>query len=75
MKDYLKSYVDSINLSDLIDENGGFNKSCIVVFNKNDLIQEKTGVGDHGHIISISCKSEDGIVKLTDSITNQLKIL
>ncbi|CAH1116264.1 unnamed protein product [Phaedon cochleariae] len=75
---YLKEYVDKLKISNLIDasdENISFTKQCLVVFNKSDLGQDEDASIDEDHFVRISCKTEDGVAKLTHMISQKLRIL
>jgi tRNA modification GTPase len=78
--DYLKHYIKNLGLNNLVcEENQDFDniftKNCIVVFNKLDLVKEQVNVEHHCQIIQLSCKHEEGVVNLVESITNKLKFL
>lgn len=61
--DYLKVYVDELQLADL-----KFAKNSIIIFNKIDLINECDMEGNCG----LSCKDERGFSELIHRITEQL---
>ncbi|XP_063928457.1 tRNA modification GTPase GTPBP3, mitochondrial isoform X2 [Zophobas morio] len=77
--DFLKLYVNKLGLSDLVSNEkyefeGLFTKHCLIVFNKLDLVQTEVTF-DNKNINFLSCKNEEGVPNLVDSMTQKLKIL
>lgn len=74
MTDYLKYYVNKLGLHDLINqENAEFNKECILVINKVDLVTNLPTLKNSDQINYLSCKLEDGVPNFVGNITNKLK--
>ncbi|CAH1981216.1 unnamed protein product [Acanthoscelides obtectus] len=76
--DYVLEYLKQLDLQCLIknenDRNDLFNKQCIVVLNKVDLLGSKIDI-DINNTVTLSCKTEKGISKLTNVLSNKLKTL
>lgn len=74
--DYLKQYLHSLNLSNLITEKNmernTISKEYVIILNKTDL--GFSDVEDSG-LVKISCKTEDGIGNLVNCIGQKLKKL
>ncbi|XP_969524.2 tRNA modification GTPase GTPBP3, mitochondrial [Tribolium castaneum] len=66
--DYLMCYIEKLGLYDLI------NKECVIVFNKSDLVQDLLDL-QNSEIVHLSCKSEDGVSNLVNTIGNKLRKL
>ncbi|XP_044256219.1 tRNA modification GTPase GTPBP3, mitochondrial [Tribolium madens] len=76
--DYLKFYVEKLGLHDLLNYESNdeiFTKECIIVFNKLDLVENSLNLQNSSQINCLSCKSEDGVPDLVNSISNKLKVL
>lgn len=72
-KVYVQEYISSLNIG-IIYENNQFNKPCVLVVNKSDLIIGKINF-DVDQIIFVSCRTGEGIKSLVDNIAEQLRIL
>lgn len=76
--DYLREYTESLKLTKLLNVSGNhnlFTKECLIVINKTDLVNiEATSIHDE-HVLKLSCKTEDGVIDLVNSIAERLKIM
>ncbi|KAJ8911651.1 hypothetical protein NQ315_005997, partial [Exocentrus adspersus] len=77
---YVKYYIKKLNLHNLLNDHVStfeqlFTKHCLVILNKTDLNNTETfNIRDNG-VFLISCKTENGITNLIQTITDRLKIL
>lgn len=64
--------------NNLLDEISGSEK-CIIVLNKTDLLDDVKEINNvlqhYNGVIALSCKTENGIPKLLDKMTNNLSTL
>lgn len=75
---YLRLYIESLNLKKLLLESDShrlFTKECLIILNKTDLTNiEATTIQDE-RVLKLSCKTEDGVIDLVDTIAERLKIM
>lgn len=76
--DYLRTYLETLKLNNLINKDNNVNmltKDCLIVLNKIDLASSKILEIKNQNLIKMSCKTEDGASQLVDSITKKLQVL
>lgn len=72
--EFIRDYVDGLELTDLLIENDRLTENCIVVFNKIDLLNEenKRRLQDC-NVTCISCIKEEGFRKLVEVMTKSFE--
>lgn len=79
--DFIKLYAHELNIDGLINSNGNcisniFNKQCVIIANKIDLIKDiDMHIFENLNTNLVSCKFQNGMELLLREIENKLKIL
>nr|XP_023024392.1 tRNA modification GTPase GTPBP3, mitochondrial isoform X1 [Leptinotarsa decemlineata] len=76
---YIKKYIEKLKIPDLMntsedDRTISFNKHCIVVLNKSDMLGREFEI-DEERFVKMSCRTEEGVPNLINRLTEKLKIL
>ncbi|XP_012281825.1 tRNA modification GTPase GTPBP3, mitochondrial [Orussus abietinus] len=73
-EEYLNTYINKLELEDILLDSGRLQKHCLVIMNKTDLLNEETNERlRKSGIIGISCVQEEGFDKFLESATNYFK--
>ncbi|XP_011307227.1 tRNA modification GTPase GTPBP3, mitochondrial isoform X3 [Fopius arisanus] len=74
--EYLKNYINQLEMSEIISADNGLSRNCVIVVNKTDLIEEEVKKELRKiEAVSISCTTEEGFGELMESLEKKFQTI